>query len=230
MKAVFEGPVNGAFLLNLTSSLTPEQEAALQDQRLISGLQAGEQDAYERLIQRFQTPVYNLAWRLLNDPADASDVVQEVFLKIFRNVGHFRGDSSLRTWVYRIAVNESHNRRRWLFRHRRGETGIEETFEDSETREKPLMDCGETPFDFTMNREAQLLLEEGLAAINPVFRASLVLREVEDMSYEEIAEILEVSIGTVKSRIMRGREALRRYLANRLEPAASLQLVPRTVK
>jgi RNA polymerase sigma-70 factor (ECF subfamily) len=222
--------VNGAFLLNLTSSLTPEQEAALQDQRLISGLQAGEQDAYERLIQRFQTPVYNLAWRLLNDPADASDVVQEVFLKIFRNVGHFRGDSSLRTWVYRIAVNESHNRRRWLFRHRRGETGIEETFEDSETREKPLMDCGETPFDFTMNREAQLLLEEGLAAINPVFRASLVLREVEDMSYEEIAEILEVSIGTVKSRIMRGREALRRYLANRLEPAASLQLVPRTVK
>jgi RNA polymerase sigma-70 factor (ECF subfamily) len=222
--------VNGAFLLNLTSSLTPEQEAALQDQRLISGLQAGEQDAYERLIQRFQTPVYNLAWRLLNDPADASDVVQEVFLKIFRNVGHFRGDSSLRTWVYRIAVNESHNRRRWLFRHRRGETGIEETFEDSETREKPLMDAGETPFDFTMNREAQLLLEEGLAAINPVFRASLVLREVEDMSYEEIAEILEVSIGTVKSRIMRGREALRRYLANRLEPAASLQLVPRTVK
>ena len=222
--------MNGAFYLNLNSSLTPEQAAILEDQRLISGLQAGEQDAYERLIHRFQTPVYNLAWRLLNDPADANDVVQEVFLKVFRNVGRFRGDSSLRTWVYRIAVNESHNRRRWLFRHRRGETGIEDTFDDSDTREKPLMDSGETPFDFTMNREAQILLEEGLAAINPVFRSSLVLREVEDMSYEEIAEILEVSIGTVKSRIMRGREALRRYLANRLEPASSLQLVPRTVK
>jgi RNA polymerase sigma-70 factor (ECF subfamily) len=182
------------------------------------------------LIQRFQTPVYNLAWRLVNDPADASDVVQEVFLKVFRNIGHFRRDSSLRTWVYRIAVNESHNRRRWLFRHRRGETGIEENFDDSEGRERPLMDMGETPFDFTMNREAQLLLEEGLAAINPVFRAALVLREVEDMSYEEIAEILEVSLGTVKSRIMRGREALRRYLADRLETAPALQLVPRTVK
>jgi len=81
-----------------------------------------------------------------------------------------------------------------------------------------------------MNREAQILLEEGLGAINPVFRAALVLREIEDMSYDEIADILEVSLGTVKSRIMRGREALRRYLANRLEPASGMQLVPGTVK
>jgi RNA polymerase sigma-70 factor (ECF subfamily) len=230
VKAVFEDSLSGAYYLNLNSSLTPEQEAVLEDQRLISGLQAADEAAYEKLIERFQSPVYNLASRLLNDPADASDVVQEVFLKIFRNVGQFRGDSSLRTWVYRIAVNESHNRRRWLFRHRRGETGLEDTFEDCDTREKPLMDAGETPFDFTMNREAQILLEEGLDAINPVFRTALVLREMEDMSYEEIADILEVSIGTVKSRIMRGREALRRYLANRLEPAPALHLVPRTVK
>ena len=108
----------------------------------------------------------------------------------------------------------------------RGETGIEETFEDSESRERPLTDAGETPFDFTMNREAQMLLEEGLATINPVFRAAVVLREIEDMSYEEIAEILQVSMGTVKSRIMRGREALRRYLSERLESAPSMQLVP----
>ena len=222
--------MNGACALNLSTNLTPEQEASLEDHRLISGLRAGEENAYERLIERFQTPVYNLAWRLLSDPSDASDVVQEVFLKIFRNIEHFRGDSTLRTWVYRIAVNESHNRRRWLFRHRRGETGIDDNFEDNESRERPLMDSGETPFDFTMNREAQILLEEGLAAINPVFRAALVLREIEDMSYDEIAEILEVSIGTVKSRIMRGREALRRYLASRLEPASAMQLVPRTVK
>jgi len=202
----------------------------LEDQRLISSLQAGEESAYEKLIERFQAPVYNLAYRLLNDQADASDVAQEVFLKIFRNVGSFRRESSLRTWVYRIAVNESHNRRRWLFRHRRGEMGIDETFEDSDCREKPLMDAGETPFDFTVNREAQVLLEEALAGINPVFRTALVLREIEDMSYEEIAEILEVSIGTVKSRIVRGREALRRNLATRLDPAPSLQLVPGTAK
>jgi RNA polymerase sigma-70 factor, ECF subfamily len=222
--------VTGTLYLNLNSNLTSEQEAALEDQRLLSALQAGDEQAYEQLIQRFQTPVYNLAYRLLNDQADASDVLQEVFLKVFRNVGHFRGDSSLRTWLYRIAVNESHNRRRWLFRHRRGETGIEDAFDDSDVRDKPLMDTGETPFDFTMNREAQILLEEGLAAINPVFRAVLVLREIEEMSYEEIAGILEVSIGTVKSRIVRGREALRKYIASRLNPAPSMQLIPGTVK
>ncbi len=222
--------LTGNYSLNLNSTLTQEQEAALEDHRLISGLQAGEEAAYELLIERFQTPIYNLAYRLLNDPGEASDVLQEVFLKVFRNVENFRGESSLRTWMYRIAVNEANNRRRWLFRHRRGEIGMDDIFEDSEGREKPLMDAGETPFDFTLNREAQLLLEEGLAAINPVFRAALVLREVEDMSYEEIAGILDVSIGTVKSRIVRGREALRRYLAMRLEPAPSVQLVPGLVK
>lgn len=216
--------------LHLTAPVTPEQEAALEDERLLAGLQMGDGHAYERLIERFQTPVYNLAWRLLNNPSDASDVVQEVFLKVFRSVGTFRGDSALRTWIYRIAVNEAHNRRRWHFRHRRGETGIEETFEDSEGRERPLLDSGQTPFDFTMNREAQLLLEEGLSAINPVFGAALLLREVEDLSYDEIAQVLDVSIGTVKSRILRGREALGRYLANRLEVAPRMHLVPRTVK
>lgn len=220
----------GNYYLNLNANLTAEQEVALEDQRLIASLQAGDERAYEQLIERFQAPVYNLAYRLLNDQADASDVAQEVFLKVFRNVNSFRGDSSLRTWVYRIAVNESHNRRRWLFRHRRGETGIDDSFEDADCREKPLMDSGETPFDFTVNREAQVLLEEALAGVNPVFRTALVLREIEDMSYEEIAEILEVSIGTVKSRIVRGREALRRNLATRLEPAPSLQWVPGTAK
>jgi RNA polymerase sigma-70 factor (ECF subfamily) len=112
----------------------PAEEQTLEDQRLLAALQSGDETAYEQLIARFQTPVYNLAYRLLNDQSDASDVLQEVFIKIFRNVATFRGESSLRTWVYRIAVNESHNRRRWLFRHRRGETGIEDTFDDSETR------------------------------------------------------------------------------------------------
>lgn len=222
--------MTGNSWLNLNSSLTAEQEAALEDHRLLSGLQAGDERAYEQLIERFQAPIYNLAFRLLNDQADASDVLQEVFLKVFRNIGHFRGDCSLRTWLYRIAVNEAHNRRRWLFRHRRGETGIDVADDDSNTWEKPLFDTSETPFDFTMNREAQLLLEEGLAAINPVFRAALILREIEDMSYEEISAILEISIGTVKSRIVRGREALRHYLSQRLEPAPAMQLVPRIAK
>lgn len=231
MEAVQRSPIlTNHYSLNLTNILSAEQEAALDDHRLLSGLQSGDEKAYEELIQRFQTPIYNLAYRLVNDPSDASDVLQEVFLKVFRNVDLFRGDSSLKTWVYRIAVNESHNRRRWLARHRRGETGIDETGDDSEGRERALKDPTESPFDFTVNREAQLLLEEGLAALNPVFRTALVLREIEDMSYEEIAGILDVSIGTVKSRILRGRDALRKYLATRLDPVPSLQLVPRGAK
>lgn len=210
--------------LNLNANLTSEQQATLEDMALVSALQRAETGAYETLISRFQTPVYNLAWRLLDNPADAGDVVQEVFLKVFRNVDSFRGDSSLRTWIYRIAVNESHNKRRWLFRHRKGETGIDDAFPSEDNREAPLIDAGETPFDFTMNREAQLLFEEGLASISPAFREALVLREIEEMSYEDIARVLDISMGTVKSRIVRGREALRCYLANRLHPAGSLEM------
>jgi RNA polymerase sigma-70 factor (ECF subfamily) len=220
-----EKSMTGTLFLHSTSANPADYEPTLDDHLLLLALQTGDEHAYELLIERFQTPVYNLAYRLLNDQSDAADVLQEVFIKIFRNVATFRGESSLRTWVYRIAVNESHNRRRWLFRHRRGETGLEETFEDSETREKPLKDKGETPYDFTMNREAQTLLEEGLAAINPVYKAVLVLREIEEMSYEEIAAILEVSIGTVKSRIVRGRDALRKHLASRLDHQTSMQAV-----
>jgi RNA polymerase sigma-70 factor, ECF subfamily len=127
-------------------------------------------------------------------------------------------------------VNEAYNRRRWIFRHRRGETGIDESFEDSDSRERPLLDAGETPFDFTMNREAQILLEEGLMSLDPRFRTALVLREMEELSYEEISAVLQVSLGTVKSRILRGREALRRYLTTRLDPTPSMQLVPRPAK
>lgn len=230
IEGMFEVPVTGSYSLNLNASLTSEQQATLEDLALVSALQRAEPDAYETLIRRFQSPVYNLAWRLLDDPADAGDVVQEVFLKVFRNVDSFRGDSTLRTWIYRIAVNESHNRRRWLFRHRKGETGIDDVFPADDNREAPLVDGGESPFDFTMNREAQLLLEEALGAISPALRTALVLREIEELSYEEIANILDISIGTVKSRIVRGREALRRYLANRLNPAGSLQLVPGPVE
>src|SRR5579862_6854650 len=154
---MFEVPVAGSYSLNLNASLTTEQQATLEDQALISALQRAEPDAYETLLHRFQAPVYNLAWRLLDDPADAGDVVQEVFLKVFRNVDSFRGDSSLRTWIYRIAVNESHNRRRWLFRHRKGEKALEDIYSSEDNREPPLVDSGETPFDFTVNREAQLL-------------------------------------------------------------------------
>ena len=92
---------------------------------LLAGLRHGDEAAYEILIQRYEGPVYSLVARLVDDPADAADAVQEVFLKVFRKIGWFRGESSLKTWIYRIAVNEARNQHRWFGRHRKREVGLE---------------------------------------------------------------------------------------------------------
>ncbi len=188
-----------------------------EDARILRGLRAGIEDAYEELIARYQQPVYGIAYRLLGSSADASDVVQEVFLKVFRGVGSFREHSSLRTWMYRIAVNEAHNHHRWFYRHCRREVAMERAAEQSNSLESAA-DPGRSPFDHAVESENRTLIEQALANINPVFRTAVVLRDIENLSYEEIAEILQVSLGTVKSRILRGREALRRELTERLDP------------
>jgi RNA polymerase sigma-70 factor (ECF subfamily) len=201
-----------------------------EEEALITGLRQGVEHAYETLIQRYQQPVYNLVYRLMNDPADTSDVVQEVFLKVFRNIGHFRKGSTLKTWIYRIAVNEAHNHRRWFCRHQRPEIGFAVGEDASGPHEENLADPGRSPFDLTLNRETRALVEEALAKLNPKFRAAVVLRDIEDLSYEEIAAVLDVSLGTVKSRILRGREALRKILEGRLEPEPAFGLSPQTVE
>src|SRR5690349_3915623 len=122
-----------------------------EDDELVRRLRAGEEAAYETLLARFQQPAYNLAFRLLNDPGDASDAVQEVFLKVFRNVRHFRRQSSLKTWIYRITVNEAHNQRRWFFRHRSREVGLDN--EPEESRSRTVADSAQSPFDYAFDRE-----------------------------------------------------------------------------
>ena len=199
-------------------------EVSPVDTLLIEGLRRGDDPAYQALINRFQQPVYNLVYRLLNDPGDASDVVQEVFLKVFRSIGSFRGQSSLKTWLYRIAMNEAHNHRRWFGRRRGHEIGLEDDQGDGKTYEQVLPDPGRSPFDITLDHETMECIEEALAGLKPAFRDAVVLRDVEGLSYDEIAEILEISLGTVKSRILRGREALREKLAGRLESAFDISL------
>jgi RNA polymerase sigma-70 factor, ECF subfamily len=201
-----------------------ESAVRREDDELVRSLRAGDESAYETLLLRFQQPVYNLAFRLLNDPGDASDVVQEVFLKVFRNVTHFRRQSSLKTWIYRITVNEAHNQRRWFFRHRSREVGLDDEPEQIRTRNVP--DSERSPFDCTFDRERHELIEGAFARINPLFREAVVLRDVEDLSYEEIAEVLQISLGTVKSRILRGREALREELTARLDPQPAWRWAP----
>ena len=192
---------------------------------LIEGLRMGVERAYEELLLRYQHPVYNLVYRLLNDPADANDVVQEVFLKIFRNIGSFRGQSSLKTWVYRIAVNEAHNHRRWFSRHRKQEIGLERD-DDDRGYQDTLSDPGPSPFDTAADNEAHGIIESALNGLNPTFRTAVILRDVEDLSYDEIADVLQLNLGTVKSRIMRGREALKQALQARLNESAAPKAGP----
>jgi RNA polymerase sigma-70 factor (ECF subfamily) len=193
---------------------------------LVQGLREGEESAYETLIRRYEQPVFSIVSRLMDDSTDAADVVQDVFFKIFRNIGHFRGDSSLKTWIYRIAVNEARNHKRWFSRHRRQEVSLEADPGEAGGCQNLLSDPGPSPFEVTLDHETQALIAGALAEVNPAFRAALVLREIEGLSYEEIAEILEVSLGTVKSRILRGRDALRKHLAERLEPSPTMNLSP----
>jgi RNA polymerase sigma-70 factor (ECF subfamily) len=191
-----------------------------EDVALLEGLRAGEEHAYETLIHRFEHPVYNLVSRLADDPDDAADVVQEVFIKVFRNVNSFRGDSSLKTWIYRIAVNQARNHRRWFGRHKKQEVGLEADVGETLGFQDWIADPGPSPFEQALDHETHRLLETALQEVPSAFRAALVLREIEGLSYDQIAEVLEITLGTVKSRILRGREALRRILIGKMESPA----------
>lgn len=202
-----------------------EWPAGAEEERLMEGLRTGDETAYETLLGCFQQPVYTLVQRLIEDQSEASDVTQEVFLKVFRNIHNFRSQSSLRTWIYRIAVNEAHNRRRWFGRHRKPEVGLESE-QNGRVWLDQLSDAARSPYDLVLNKERRTAIERALETLNPVFRAAVVLRDQEELSYEEIADVLEVSLGTVKSRILRGREALRKALLEEFEPARGLEFNP----
>jgi RNA polymerase sigma-70 factor (ECF subfamily) len=190
-----------------------QEEAAI-----VAELKAGSETAYAWLIGEFQQPVYGLVYRIVNDSADAADTTQDVFLKVFRGMKSFHGGSSLKTWIYRIALHEAANRRRWWFRHKAKETSIEPTESDGPSpgenaMQVALTDRADSPFDNVAHREVQKRVDEELRKVPEPYRTTLILRDLEEMSYEEIAEVLEISLGTVKSRLTRGREALRQRLA-----------------
>ncbi|MGA2857582.1 MAG: sigma-70 family RNA polymerase sigma factor [Candidatus Sulfotelmatobacter sp.] len=182
---------------------------------IVAELKAGSEAAYAWLIGEFQQPVFGLVYRIVNDPADAADTTQDVFLKVFRGMKHFHGESSLKTWIYRIALHEAANRRRWWFRHKARETSIEPSEPEAandRTMQAALTDHADSPFDNVAHHEVQQRVEQELRGLPEPYRTTLILRDLEDMSYEEIAEVLEISLGTVKSRLTRGRELLRQRL------------------
>ncbi len=196
--------------------LTMGWEMRPEDTLIVAELKAGNEDAYARLIAQYNQTVYNLIYRILDDPTDAPDATQEVFIKIFRGIAKFNCESSLKTWIYRIAIHEASNRRRWFFRHKVQELSIEPLHEDWQGRSaclsESLVDGAESPFETIARNQVRARLEQVLKELPEHYRTAVVLRDIEDLSYEEISEMTETSLGTVKSRLVRGREALRKRM------------------
>jgi RNA polymerase sigma-70 factor (ECF subfamily) len=198
---------------NLASALIFESEEAA----LIAELQAGSEEAFAWLIARYHQPIFSLLARAIQDRDAAADLTQEVFVKVFRGVGSFHGESSLRTWIYRIALREASNQRRWWMRHKQQEIPIDQEMGESESGrpvllKEQLVDTAESPYDLVLHEENKARVEAALSKVPEPFRSTLILRDIEGFVYEEVAELQGVNLGTVKSRLVRGRAALKAIL------------------
>jgi RNA polymerase sigma-70 factor, ECF subfamily len=196
---------------NIVSAIGVRAEEA----SIVAELKAGSEEAYNWLVAHYHQPIYSLVYRILTDPTDAADTTQEVFLKVFRGMKRFNGECSLKTWLYRIAIHEASNQRRWWFRHKSKETSMEAHVDDEGNSFglcDTLADKRESPLEVFAHEEIRERVETELKQIPEPYRTAVVLRDIEGLAYEEIAEVLQISLGTVKSRLIRGRDALRKRL------------------
>lgn len=179
---------------------------------LLDGCRQGDPQAFARLVALHERLVFNLAARLLGDMEEARDVSQEVFLQVFRTLGRFQGRSSFKTWIYRIAVNQCHNRRRWWKRRRREQLVCLDLLAPSD---EARLCSGPGPEQEYESTERARDVQRALEALPFAQRTVLLLREVEGLSCEQVSEAVGVPVGTVKSRLSRARETLRRELERR---------------
>jgi len=188
--------------------------------QFIERLKRGDAAAFETLVNERSGEIYGLLYRLTENAEEARDLTQETFLRAFQSIGHFRGESDLRTWIYRIAINQARNRWRWWRRRRReatvsidapeiggGHLGLVATLKANTTRD---------PEQDALLSERERALKKALSSLKRVYREAVVLRDIEGFAYEEIAATLDISVGTVKSRLARGRQELRRRLEGSL--------------
>ena len=207
-----------ADLEEAATAASVEVRSTAEDQ-FLERLRHGETAAFERVVAEHTGDVYALLYRLTSDPEEARDLTQETFLRAFQSIGRFRGDANLKTWIYRIAVNQARNRWRWWRRRRRDVTVSLDATNDR--TEQPLSanlrnEDAIDPEQETLAREREGHLRGALLELKRPFREAVILRDVEGFSYEEIADTLQISIGTVKSRLSRGRLELRRKLEGSL--------------
>lgn len=188
-------------------------EAPNGDISLIQQCQQGSTEAFDALVLKYHKKVFNVAYRLLNNYDEANDVAQEVFVRAFRSIKGFKFKAQIFTWLYRIAVNLSKNRIKVLARERKSTTSLDDPVatEDGEVKRQVAGD-DPLPADDLINKEKRELISQALASLADEFRTVVVLRDIEGLAYEEIAAIIKVNIGTVKSRLHRARMLLKEKL------------------
>jgi len=216
----------GTALGNFANVFGAQAAGRPEEASIIAELKAGSDEAFASLIGQYHAPLYSLIARTIPDPYEAADITQEVFIKIYRGIGNFHGESSLRTWIYRIALHEASNQRRWWCRHKRKEVTIEQEISGQDDGEPfhlkdTLVDHHESPFDLAAHAELRDQVETAVRDLPEPFQAVVVLRDIEGFGYEEIAEILGINLGTVKSRLMRGRAHLKARLAPMVRASAA---------
>jgi RNA polymerase sigma-70 factor (ECF subfamily) len=199
--------------VTINEQLTNESTVSslLVEPEFIERLMAGDAEALETFVARYINDVYKLLLRLTADKEEASDLTQETFLRAIRAIKSFRGDSDLKTWLFRIAINVSNSRFRWW--QKRG-ASITFSFDSEEVDLRKIASSDtENPECIALKKERESILIKALMKVPKKFRDAMILRDIEGFSYEEIAEILQVNLGTVKSRIARGREEFRKHVS-----------------
>lgn len=193
--------------------LRPRAEA-----QFIERLKRGDAAAFEQLVAERSGEIFGLLFRLTENSEEARDLTQETFLRAFQSIDRFRGEADLRTWIYRIAINQARNRWRWWRRRRRDTTiSLDAPQGDSTmTLMATLAESGNNPEQQTLAHEREVVLRSALQRVGRAYRETLILRDIEGFTYEEIADTLGINVGTVKSRLARGRQELRQKLEGSL--------------
>ena len=192
---------------------------SLREHLLIRRLQERDERAFEEIVSLYQNRIYNLVWRMLGNREEAEDIAQEVFVTVFKSVDNFRGEAKFSTWLYRIAANHCKNRLKYL-----GRRNYRTTSELSELTEHELASANprastphiDGPDQVLEGLQAERLVQEGMRLLDEEHRMLIVLRDMEDLSYQEISSITNLAEGTIKSRLHRARMALKEHLAKHM--------------
>ncbi|MGM0554803.1 MAG: sigma-70 family RNA polymerase sigma factor [Myxococcota bacterium] len=187
------------------------------ERKLVRALRRRDEDAFAEMVRRHQHKVFNVIYRIVGDKQEAEDVAQEVFVAVFKYIDSFRGEAKFSTWLYRIATNRAKNRIKYLARRSKSKHQDIDDTPESKMDDNPFGGDMSRPDHKAMGHELEEIIQDGLASLSEDHRTVIVLRDIENMTYQDIAEVVELPEGTVKSRLYRARVALKEYVESRYD-------------